>query len=204
MSTEALRQDIRRTAGEKAKQLLADATSQANAVLAEAESQAKRITEGRVQDSERLMEQTEKSEGAKARMECTRSLLGLQSRYVEEAFRQAESRVMGLPSGDPALYKRVLTGLVSEACAGLGGSRLVAVARDSDRAIVEDILRGLKASGGRDLVCSLSAESLKATGGIIVHTEDLREYYVNTFESRFLKSRDETRAKVADALLRGE
>lgn len=205
MSSEALRQEIRRTARERAEKALADAKAEADRVLAEAETQAKRITEGRIQDSERLMDQVERSEAAKARMECARSLLSVQSRYVEEAFRQAESRVNSLPSSNPELYKSVLTTYIAEACAQLSGFRLLVVTRDSDRGLVEDILQRLKAekeSGGRALDCSVSGESLKARGGVILHTEDMRVYYVNTFESRFLKAREELRAKVAATMLR--
>lgn len=207
MSSEALKQEIRRTAGEKAEKALADAKSEADKILAEAESQAKKITEGRIQDSERLIEQVERSEAAKARMECARNLLSVQSRYVEEAFRQAESRVDSLPSSNPELYKSVLTRFIAEACAQLSGFRLLAVTRDSDRGMVEDIIRRLKAKeegGGRALHCSVSGESLNARGGVIFHTEDMRVYYVNTFESRFLKAREELRAKVAHTMLKQE
>jgi vacuolar-type H+-ATPase subunit E/Vma4 len=205
LSSEALKQEIRRTAGEKAEKVLADAKTNADKVLAEAESQARAITEDRIRDSEKLMSQLERSEAAKARMECARNLLSAQSRYVEEAFRQAETIVYGLPSSNPELYKSVLSRFIAEACAELSGFRLLVVARDSDRGLVEDVIRRLKAeteSGGRALDCSVSGESLDARGGVILHTEDMRVYYVNTFESRFLKTKEELRAKVADTLVR--
>ena len=204
MSSEALKEDIRKTAREKAEKVLTDAKTQAETILAEAETQAKKITDRRVQDSERLMAQIERSEAAKARMECAKSVLSAQSRYVEEAFRQAETRVNEFPSSEPDLYRSVLTRFITEAIAQLGSTHLVAVVRYSDRGLVEDVLRKIKAErmgSALTLDCSISAESLNARGGILLHTDDMRAYYVNTFESRFLKARDELRGKVVDTML---
>lgn len=201
MSSEALRQDIRKTASEKAEKVLAEAKAEADRVLAEADVQAKRITEGRVSDSQRLMEQLEKSEGAKARIECSRNLLAVQSRYADEAFREAESLVNVLPTSDPALYRRVLTGFIKQACAELAAPRLLVVARDEDQGTVEEILQAVGREGGGAQTLYRSTEPLEARGGVVLHTEDRRVYYVNTIESRLLKAREELRARVVETLL---
>lgn len=204
MSGEALKQEIRKTAEERAQQALADARAKADIIIAEADQEARNIAERKVRDAKRRIEQMKRSETARARMECTKSLLNLQSQYVEEAFREAELRVTSLPASDPELYKSVLTHLVFEAFERLNRTRLIAVVRDSDRALLESILKDLNIEHRADSAgvnYSISSESLHASGGILIHSENMRVYYVNTFESRFLNSREGLRAKVAEALL---
>ena len=204
MSGEALKQEIRKSAEEKAKTVATEAKNKADAILAEAETEAKGVLDGRVRDAERRLEQIERSEGAKARMECTKNILGLESKYIEQAFSEAEARLEQLPTGDPKLYRKILTDFIAEAAGQLGGARFVAIANSSDRKLVEEIVRGSGdgiAVGGRTINCTVSNESLDSKGGIVLRTEDMRSYFINTFESRLLRAREELRARVADVLL---
>lgn len=202
MSSETLKQEIRRTAAQNAEKVLADAKAEAARILAEAESQARAITERRVNESQKLLDQGERSEVAKARVEGARNLSTAEARVVEDAFREAESRVSSLPSSDPGRYKSVLTRFIEEAREQLGGATLVVVARGQDRELVNEVLRGLP-RGGDLPECTMSADSLEARGGVIVHTEDMRVYYVNTFDSRLRRAREELRAKVVAAMFEG-
>lgn len=205
MSSEALKEEIRRTAAQNADSVLASAKTEAAKILAEAETQAAKIAESRVLDSQRLFDQVEASEAAKARMECARNLSSAQGRCVEDVFREAESRVYSLPSSDQARYKRALTRYVEEGREQLGDSRLVVVAREQDRGLVKDAIQGLAGGSGegRPLEYSISPDTLEARGGVILHTEDMRIYYVNTLDSRVKKAREELRAKILDVLLKG-
>jgi V/A-type H+-transporting ATPase subunit E len=200
MSGEALKLEIRKGAQDRANLVLTEAKAKADQILSEASTEAKRTLESRTQDAQRRLEQVERSEAAKARMECTRKVLGLQSKYVEQAFSEAESKLRALPTAEPARYKAALTRFIAEGSDALSGASLMVVVRDADRKLVEGILQ--TAVGARAERISLSSESLKSSGGIVIKTEDERGYYVNTFESRLLKAREELRAKVTDALLR--
>jgi V/A-type H+/Na+-transporting ATPase subunit E len=193
MSGEALKQEIRKGAEEKAKLTVADAKSKAEQILAEAEGEAKRVLDSRMRDAHRHLEQVERSEAAKARMECTRRILGIQAQYVERAFKDAEARLSRFPAGEQAQYQHALTGFITEGSKALGGAALVAVVRDADREIVEGIARSSGAS--------ISTEPLESIGGVVIRTKDERSYFVNTFESRLLRAREELRAKVTDTLL---
>lgn len=200
MSSEALKQDIRETARQNAEKVLAKANAEAARILAEAQTQARAITDGRVQDSQKLLDQVERAEVAKARIECARSLSAAEARQVEAAFLEAEKRVCSLPSTEPDRYRRALTRFIEEARVELGGSRLVVVARDEERELVGSILKGLGEVAAK---LSVSQDSLDARGGVILHTEDMRVYYVNTLDSRFRRAREELRSKVVHAMLKG-
>ena len=204
MSGEALKQEIRKGAEERAKQVVVDAKASAEKILADAEVEAKRILDSRTRDARRRLEQVERSEAAKARMECTKRILGLQSQFIEQVFSEAESRLGRMPTSDPAEYRSVLSGLISEAAQELAGASLVAVVREEDRTLVEDILRSPEdgpVAGGQLVRVSLSDEHLKSSGGVLLAAEDGRSYFVNTFESRLLRAREQLRARVTDILL---
>jgi len=204
MSGEALKQQIRREAEGRAKLTLNEARAKAEQILTEADGGAKSILETRLQDAQRHLGQVERSEVAKARMECTKRILGLQSQFIEQVFSEAESRLGRMPTSDPAEYRSVLSGLISEAAQELAGASLVAVVREEDRTLVEDILRSPEdgpVAGGQLVRVSLSDEHLKSRGGVVLATEDGRGYFVNTFESRLLRAREQLRARVTDILL---
>ncbi len=199
-SEAALKQEIRNTAEAKANELLADARKKAEAILSEAEKEEKKIRERKELDATKRLEQTERFEVAKARMECTRLKLTLLSKYLEGAFEEALSVVNNLPKKDPSLYARTLANYIAQALENLGDSNPIAVSREADRELVGNILKELEARGYPHIPISL--ESLNCSGGILIHGENMRVYYVNTFESRFLKLEENLRAKVATALLR--
>lgn len=205
MSGEALKQGIRREAEAKAKKILEDAKDEAGRILAEAETKSMEIVENRVKDARKRMDELVKSEAAKARMECAKRILGIQSQYMEEAFRMAEARVEGLPDSDPELYGDMLLSFIKEGIVALDCDSVVIAARERDRALVEDILKRLEAvpPGGRLSRISVSDKPVDASGGVVMHSGDERVYYVSTFESRLQKSREELRAKVL-ATLRGK
>jgi vacuolar-type H+-ATPase subunit E/Vma4 len=202
LSGEALRQEIRKSSEERAMQVLADARKKADAILAEADREAKRLLEQRVGDAKRLVEQAEKFELAKARMECTKSKLRVQSSYFEKAFQEAEERITALPSRDPDIYKKVLANFIVESLESLEEVRdeLFLVARDSDKKIIESILNEFRSELKTGLNCSISSESLASSGGILLRSKNSRIYFVNTFESRLASARGDLRADVVDAL----
>jgi vacuolar-type H+-ATPase subunit E/Vma4 len=199
LSGEELKQEIKKGAEEKAGQALTEARAKAAVILSNARAEAERIVERRTGEVTKMTEQQEGAEAAKARMECSRKVLGVRSRYVEDAFSAAEQRVGELPSKDPKRYRIILSRLFSEAIEGLGEEGPEAVVRPQDRTVAEGILKEL---GRRAKGCTLSEEPLKAKGGVVVRSRDGRVFFVNTFESRFLRSRDEVRAKLEAALLK--
>jgi V/A-type H+/Na+-transporting ATPase subunit E len=204
LSAEALRQEIRKTAQERAREALESARVKSEMIIAEADKEAKNLLQSKARDAKKRIEQMRRADEASARMHCTTRLLSLQSRYVEEAFRQAGSKVMSLPTNDPELYETVLKRLTIESFERLGRPHLVAAVRDSDVPLLERILEGLKNDSKSEysrIDCSISAEPLETSGGILVHTDNMKVYYVNTFESILLSSREALRARVIQTLL---
>lgn len=203
MSAEALKQEIRKSSEDRALQVLAEAKKKADAIISEAEAEAKNVLERRVQEAGRRLGQSEKFEAAREKMENTRKILRLQSSYYEQAFREAESRVSTLPTSDAGLYRRVLTNFFAEALERIGSNDLIVVTREVDRSLVERILNELRGQMKTELKCSVSrSESLDLAGGLILHSTNMRVYYVNTFESRFATAREDFRAEVVEALER--
>lgn len=207
MSAEALREEIRKSSEDRALQVLTEAKKKADAIIDEAELEARNILEKRVKEAEGKNEQTEKFEIANINMECTKKLLRLRSSYIDHAFHEAEISADRLPWEDLVLYRNVISNFIREALEGIGDVDLVVVARDSDKVLVQSVLDDLRnGSGFSWLKCKVSqTESLQSSsGGIIIHSANMRIYYVNTFESRFAKVKEEFRAEVVEVLERKE
>lgn len=204
MSGEALRNEIRKSAEAQAEKILSEARSKAAEALAEAESSARLIHERKGREARARAELEKGSGAARVRLECRKRVLLLRAKYVAEAFARAESLVKGLPESRPDVYARVLKRLIAEGADALGTAELTLVVRAPDRGVAE---KGFAATGGTmggPGGFRLSDVPLEAAGGVVLHADDRRLYYVNTFESRLRQAQEELRAKVASALLRGE
>jgi len=205
MSAEALREEIRKSSQDRAREVLTEAKKKADGIVNEAESEANNVLEKRLREAKAQLEQTEKFERAKVKIECTKNLLRLQSSYFEQAFHEAELSANKLSIEDPDLYEKVLSNFIVEAVERIGDTDLEVVARDSDKLIVQRILDDLRSKSKNSVKCSISqSESLQSSGGVIVHSPNMRTYYINTFESRFAKVREDFRADVVEVLEKKE
>jgi vacuolar-type H+-ATPase subunit E/Vma4 len=77
--------------------------------------------------------------------------------------------------------------------------------RRQDQPIADRILELAEKSlskSGKNVTLKISPTQMNSLGGVIVHTEDMRQYYVNTFESRLAKTRSENLGKIMETLLK--
>lgn len=197
MSGEALRKEIHRSAQEQAERVLAEARSKAAEALAEAESSARLIRERKEREARVRAELETGSGAARTKLECRKRVLLLHASYVDRAFARAESMVKGLSGSRPDVYARVLKRYIAEGVDALGAAGSVLVVRAQDRGVAEE---ELSATGAY----RISDAPLESSGGVVLHSDDRRLYYVNTFESRLRQAKEEQRAKVSSTLMGGE
>ncbi len=205
MSIDSLKLEIRKTAEEEAKRILADAEEKAKNILNDAEQKAKNIIERKIQETVKKLEEKEKVELAIARIDGRRKVLDVKSKYLEMVFKEAENRLNKLPLENPELYKNVLSDFIIDGIKNLEGTKFIVKINQRDQAIINDVINLVKAKLGKNyknIEIKISQEPLNASGGVIIYTEDMRLYYTNTFESRLMKFKSENRGKILDILLR--
>jgi vacuolar-type H+-ATPase subunit E/Vma4 len=202
MSIEALRLEIRKAAEEEAKRILEDAEQKAKNMLNEAEQKAKNIIEKKIQETMRKLEEKEKVELAIARIDGKKKVLDIKSKYLENVLKEAENRLNKLPLENPELYKNVLSDFIIEGIKNLEGTKFVIKITPRDQSIINEVINIVKSKLKKNIEITVSSEFLNASGGVIVYTEDMRLYYINTFESRLMKFKSENRGKILDILLK--
>lgn len=203
MGIEVLRSEIRKAAEEESKRILFEAEQKAKNIISEAEQKAKNIMEKRIQETTKKLEEKEKVELAIARIDGKKKVLDVKSKYLEETFKEAENRLNRIPTENPELYKKILSDFIIEGIKNLGGSKFLVKINQRDQVIINDVIEMVKKKlHNKSLDIKVSSETLNASGGVIVYTDDMRLYYTNTFESRLMKFKSENRSKVLEILLR--
>lgn len=202
MSIEALRLEIRKAAEEEAKRILEDAEQKAKSILNDAEQKTKSIIEKKIQETMKKLEEREKVELAIARIDGRKKVLDIKSKYLEAVLKEAENRLNKLPLENPELYKNVLSNFIIEGIKNLEGTKFVIKITQRDRSIINDVISTVKSKFKENIEITVSPEPLNASGGVVVYTEDMKLYYINTFESRLMKFKSENRGQILDILLK--
>ena len=205
MSMEELKSELRRLAEEEAKRIIEEADEESRRILAQAEDEAKKATERRRQETGRKLAEKERVELASARIEARRRISNVKSKYLDQVFIEAENRLKEIANKKTSTYQKAMVNYVAEAVKSLEGNTFMIQIRRQDQPIADRILELAEKSlskSGKNVTLKISPTQMNSLGGVIVHTEDMRQYYVNTFESRLAKTRSENLGKIMETLLK--
>ncbi|MGQ9780728.1 MAG: V-type ATP synthase subunit E [Nitrososphaeria archaeon] len=204
---EEFRSQLRRLAEEEAKRIIDDAEEESKRILKKADDEVKRAMERRLQETRIKLAEKERIELASARIEARRRVLSVKSKYLDQVFKEAENRLKEIPTQEPSIYQKVLVNYIMEALENLEGKEFMIQMNRQDQPLANKTLYlaedALKKSG-KNVKLKISPVPMDASGGVIVYTEDMRQYYVNTFESKLTKTRSESQGKIMEILLRSE
>jgi vacuolar-type H+-ATPase subunit E/Vma4 len=204
MSIESLKIEIRKKAEEESKHLIDTANEEGAGIINQAEEEAKRIIENKIKENDKKLTEKEKIELSLARIEGRRKILNVKSKYIADVFEEVEKRLRELPEKNPTRYRDALINYAVEAINNLDGEELFMKVNHNDQKIVNELTEKIKneSKKSNEIVrLQISHEPINTIGGVIIYTEDKKQYYVNTFESRLTKIKSEDEGRVLEILL---
>jgi len=185
---------IEAAAGERKREILAQATAEAEKIRKAALARAATIREEAMTDARKRLAQERERTLGQVREEGRMELLKRKNAVADRAFEAAARKVLAL-RGSPG-YRAVARHLAEEAIGLAGGKDLVLHIDPGDRALFGEILRDL----GRN--CDLAADAPGA-GGLTVTTRDGRILVTNTLDSRLFRARELLKGEVFTLLSGG-
>jgi V/A-type H+-transporting ATPase subunit E len=189
-----LMRSIETAAGERKREILAQAAAETGKIREAASARAAAIREeGMTEAKRRLAQERERALG-QVREEGRMELLNRKNRIADRAFEAAGMKVLALRESPG--YRAVARHLAEEATGLAGGKDLVLHVDPRDRALFEGIIQEL----GRN--CDLATDRTGA-GGLTVTTRDGRILVTNTLESRLSRAREILKGEVFDLLSGG-
>jgi vacuolar-type H+-ATPase subunit E/Vma4 len=203
MSIEPLKIEIRENAEEEAKHIIDNAKEERKKILNQTEDQVKHIIERRIQETSKKLAEQEKIELSLARIEGRRKILNIKSKYLNDAFVETENRLKELPEKNPKFYKDILVSYIKEAINSLNGNKFFIEVNQHDQQIVGETIEIIKKSlkkSNKNVELYISPTQISTIGGTIVQTDDNKQYFINTFESRLTKIKTENQGKVLEIL----
>ena len=207
MSMEDLKSEIYRLAEEEAKRIVDNAKEERKRILSQAEEKTKQVIDKKVQETNRKLVEKERIELALARIEARKKVLNIKFKYLDDVFKETENRLREVSDRKPSSYGDILVNYIVEAVNNLEGKKLLVQVNKRDQQIIDDVIDMAKKSlkkSGKNVELKTAPLPIDTTGGVIVYTEDMKQYYVNTFESRLAKIKSENQGKVIEILLRSE
>ena len=171
-------------------QVLHAATVQCDSIEREARDEADRITKARITAAEDAVRVKSAKAVNAARLQVRRDMAAVRDEAVDDVFGLAAESLAGMHGTKE--YERVFAGLAREALAGIDAECEIQVAPKD-----EELAKKVAAELGANATV---VPTLETIGGLVVSVRDGRIVRRNTFESRLLKVRVVSGAKVAEVL----
>jgi len=206
MSTVGLLKDIQKNAELEVESILQKARDEANQLIdktkKEIEENKKISLKARIEEIQRR----EKIELSTIKIDQKIKLLNVREEIIQRIFIEAEKRLKEVAESSDPRYINFLNNAVIEGAKKISGNKIIILTNNSDKKKLKKNLELLQKEVTKirgistDLV--LSSENIQTLGGVILHTEDMHQYYNNTIEARLTKFREEQIEKLIDVLLK--
>ena len=184
MSAEKIIHRIKTDAEKEIHQILKEAEKHASSIISDAKNEAEREAEKILADSTTQSENIRKILVSKATQDVKREIMKAREDIIDECFTKAYHTLSTLREGE---YRRVVAQLIEDGCKKLAGKYTLAVSRDIDREIAERA--GVQVRG-----------TIKASGGVLIKSDDERVTIDNTFDGILKRKQDEIRVQVGKLL----
>jgi vacuolar-type H+-ATPase subunit E/Vma4 len=188
----------------KEKEILEEAEQQKKLKLEEAQRKAKEAAETITKKAE-LQAKSEMSRyEASAKLKSKYKMLESKEQLIVDVLEAATQRLDNTVG--KAEYKKILTKLAIEGGIALHGDTLELVLPKSHATHIDvaEIEKSIQKETGTKTKITISKETLRAKGGVIVRTPDSKKSVENTFEARLERLEDKVREVIAGVLFEDE
>ena len=105
-----------------------------------------------------------------------------------------------------AEYQKILANLILDGCTALEGDKLELLFPDghASKSEISEIEKEVAKKTGKKVSFSLSKDTIRSKGGVIIRTLDGTKWVDNTFEARMERLENTVRDKVAEILFPNE
>jgi vacuolar-type H+-ATPase subunit E/Vma4 len=206
MSITNLKLEIQRNAEFEAVKIIQKAQEEATQVVNLQRDEIEENRKSRLRDRIEDIKRRERTELSTTHIDQRTKFLKARDELFRQVLIEAEKRLEIVAENKDPQYLRFLHNAILEGARKLSGNKLVILANNRDKKILkkelESIQKEISKIKGSQTELTLSPEDIKTKGGIILHTQDLHQYYNNTLEASLNRFREERIAELADILLK--
>lgn len=185
------------------------------AIIEEAEKQKKM----KLEEAKRIANETASAITKKAELQATSELAKyeasakLKGKYkmleakdaqITEILTSTQEKIEGIVG--KAEYKKMLTRMITDACKALADDQLELILPKSHDSYVDlaEIEKVVAKERGKKIKLTISKETIRSKGGVLIRTTDGTRWVDDTFESRFERLDSKARDTIASILFHEE
>ena len=207
MITSDLKSHIEKDTDAEIEEILRKAESEAKNIIEESKQRA--TTHQKVQEQKILQENLAKkrSELAILRMNQNAELVKIKSNWFDRAFQDAEKKLKELTEKPASTtYKKFLTNIVVESVAKMKGSKFIVQSDRKTNALLKKnsitISKEISKTKRKNVELQFE-QNPNISLGVIIHSEDKRQYFNNTLDARLAGVRERLGGQVYTLLFKG-
>ncbi|RLF04053.1 MAG: hypothetical protein DRJ64_07490 [Thermoprotei archaeon] len=186
---EALINEIENAADDEIRKIIEEAEKQRERILRSAEEKALQERRRREEEVRRKARISILKELSFKRISFRRDLLVNKYKVIMGLIEEARKWVLEEAEKCGSLYRLGLENLVEEAILNIKSSDIVVVCNKRDKEVVEEVSKKIsgkiKDKYNRNINVVVKSSLPENEYGVIVHSADSKEYYINTISSRF-------------------
>ena len=189
---------------EKEKEIISEAEKNKKLKLEDAQRKAKDTSESITKKAE-LQAKAELSKyEASAKLKSKYQMLNAKETLIKDVLQQVQENMEGIVS--KAEYKKILSNLIVDGCTALEDDKLELIFPDGygSKSEISEIEKEVAKKRGKKISLSISKDTIRSKGGVIVRTLDGTKWVDNTFEARKERFENTIRDKVAEILFPNE
>ncbi len=186
----------------KAENIIAKAKEEAKKILDEAEQEAKKEAEEIINKKKADAEAQARRILSEAKLEARLKILNAKEQLISEAFDTAIEKLKEFSQSTQ--YKTALENLIKDAAIIIRGGDLEVLLPENTNVNLDlsKIAKEVENQTGVKTSLSISNETIRSIGGVIVRSKDQFLTVDNTFEARLERLREQLRVNVANLLFK--
>jgi V-type H+-transporting ATPase subunit E len=201
---ESIIEIINKKTAEKEKEIIQEAEKVKKLKLEDAEKKAKESSDAITKKAELQAKAEMARYEASAKLKSKYQLLRSKEQLIEDVLDTATKKLFSIVGKDE--YKKVLTKLAIDGGVNLNSDALELILPKNHSTYVDtaEVERGISKEIGKKTKVSISKETLRSKGGVMVRILDTTKWVDNTFEARLERLEEKARTMIASALFAEE
>lgn len=189
---------------EKERGIIEEAEKQKKLKIEEAKRKAKESSDAITKKAELQAKSEMARYEASAKLKSKYRMLQSKEQLIEDVLEAATQKLDNMVG--KAEYKKVLTKLAIDGGITLQGDTLELILPKNHSSYIDvaEIEKSISKVTGNKTKVSISKETIRSKGGVVITTPDSKKQVINTFEARLERLEDRIRERIASILFEDE